>query len=256
VLIIRDAQMMVFEDAARRAFEDEMVAHSHTFSPSLCRVIGDAQLRVALRQAMARAARYGFTYRGPLRLFIEMMFLCGSHFDTDPQYPMVGEVLRGSGGQMERAELLHQGTHDYQTQVAGPQNANVTNALRELSRLARAPFDLASDDFVPGMRREMFRVFPERAAYIGERGLMALLDEAREIAHTHQFVSTRAHVLVLILMFAFGHGCVDDPLYPWIARTLGDPRIVNPAARAARLERKALTWLDHVLARPQADAVS
>lgn len=48
-------------------------------------------------------------------------------------------------------------------------------------------------------------------------------------------------------MFAFGHGCFDDPLYPWIARTLEDDAITDSAARAKRLETKALTWLDHVL---------
>ena len=79
--------MLAFEQAALRRFEDEMVVHSKDFSPLLCEIIGEDQLRVAVRQAMARAAGYGFTYRGPIRLFIEMMFLCGSAFDTDPQYP-------------------------------------------------------------------------------------------------------------------------------------------------------------------------
>ena len=57
--------------------------------------------------------------------------------------------------------------------------------------------------------------------------------------------------MVVVLMFAFGHGCTDDPLYPWISRTLKNERIVDPAARAGRLEKKAVTWLEHVLARPQ-----
>ena len=55
---------------------------------------------------MARAEGYGFTNRGPLRLFIEMMFLCGSGFDTDPQYPAVGAVLRAAGDQMQRAQMI------------------------------------------------------------------------------------------------------------------------------------------------------
>ena len=53
---------------------------------------------------------------------------------------------------------------------------------------------------------------------------------------------------MVALMFAFGHGCANDPLYPWIANTLRDERIADSAARADRLERKALTWLNHVLA--------
>ena len=92
MLQIRKEQMLVFEQDALRRFEDEMVVHSTDFSP-LCEVIGEGQLRVALRRAMARAGGYGFTYRGPIRLFIELMFLCGSAFDTDPQYPCGGEDL-------------------------------------------------------------------------------------------------------------------------------------------------------------------
>jgi hypothetical protein len=54
--------------------------------------------------------------------------------------------------------------------------------------------------------------------------------------------------MVVALMFAFGHGCTRDPLYPWISHTLADEKIVSPAARAERLEKKARTWLDHVIA--------
>ena len=49
-------------------------------------------------------------------------------------------------------------------------------------------------------------------------------------------------------MLAFGHGCGADPLYPWIAGTLKDEAITDPETKAKRLERKALTWLEHVLA--------
>ena len=58
--------------------------------------------------------------------------------------------------------------------------------------------------------------------------------------------------LLAILMFSFGHGCLDDPLYPWMSQTLSDERITDVSARAERLERKSITWLDHVLARPAA----
>ena len=64
----------------------------------------------------------------------------------------------------------------------------------------------------------------------------------------------RGEALVVVLMFAFGHGCTDDPLYPWISRTLKDERIVGPAARVERLEKKSITWLEHVLARPRGGA--
>lgn len=254
MLIIRDEQMKVFEQAALRNFEDEMVVHSKEFTPRLCEVIGEDQLRVALRQAMVRAAGYGFTYRGPVRLYIELLFLCGSDFDTDPQYPAVGEVLRASGDQMHRAEQIHEGVLHYLGKVSGSNNVNVHKALEALSFFARKPIAFSSNDFVAGMLQEMTRAFPQKAAYIGEEGLTALIREGRAEARKYHFPTVRAEALVVTLMFAFGHGCTDDPLYPWISRTLKDERIVDPAARAERLEKKAVTWLEHVLARPREGA--
>jgi hypothetical protein len=247
MLNIRPEQMSAFEQAALRLFEDEMVVHSKGFATRLCEVIGDGQLRLAVRSAMARASTYGFTNRGPVQLFIEMTLLCGSGFDTDPQYPAVGECLRAPNDQMQRAEQIHAGFCDYLESVSGPGASNVYRALKELLHLARAPLRLP-DDFVPGILQEMNRIFPQKVAYSGESGLSGLIEEALAEAQLYGFTTVRQQVLIITLKFAFGHGCTDDPLYPWISRTLQDRKIVSPQARAARLEKKAVTWLEHVLA--------
>jgi hypothetical protein len=178
------------------------------------------------------------------------MFLCGSDFDTDPQYPAIGEVLNASGDQMQRAEQLHEGVIDYQGKVSGPDGVNVRKALEALSVFARKPVTVSSSDFVPAMLQEMTRAFPKKVVYTGEERLTRLIQEGRAEAREYAFPTVRGEALIVILMFAFGHGCTHDPLYPWIARTLKDERIKDPAARAERLEKKAITWLDHVLARP------
>ncbi len=254
MLKIRSAQMKVFEDAALQRFEDDMMAHSKKFSPRLCEVIGDEQLRVALRQAMKRAGSYGFTFRGPIRLYIELMFLCGSDFDTDPQYSAVGEVLNASGDQMLRAEQIYEGVLDYQGKVSGLNNINVRQSLEALSIFARMPVTFNANNFVEEMLQEMTRAFPQKAAYVGKEGLIALIHEGRVEVRKYGFPTVRGEAMLIVLMFAFGHGCTDDPLYPWISRTLKDERIIDPAARSKRLEKKAVTWLDHVLARPQKGA--
>jgi hypothetical protein len=252
VLEVRPDQMRVFEEAARRRFEDEMVVHSQEFSPKLCEVLGEAQLRVALRQAIERASLYGFTFRGPIRLYIELMFLCGSDFDSDPQYPAAAAILRSPDGQMQRAEQIYAKVLDYQENVSGPEAVNTRTALADLLVLARKPLAFSPADFVPGMLHEMHRIFPQKASYVGDPGLTALIRKGRAEAGKHHF-PIRGEALMVTLMFAFGHGCASDPLYPWIARTLEDERIVDPAARAERLEKKAVTWLEHVLASPRGE---
>jgi len=249
MLTVRPQQMKIFEDAALRRFEDEMVVHSRGFSPKLCEVLGEEQLRVAIRQAMARAARYGFTNRGPIRLFIEMMFLFGSDFDTDPQYLMLGKLLNASADQMQRAEQIRKEVVDYLQKVSGNDDINVRKALEALACFAPKPITFSSNDIVTGMLQEMTCTFPQKVAYIGKEALTALIQEGRNEARKYAFHTVRGEVLVIVLMYAFGHGCTDDPLYPWISRTFSDEKIIDPVARAERLERKAVTWLDHVLAR-------
>lgn len=82
---------------------------------------------------------------------------------------------------------------------------------------------------------------------MGTAALSELVDQGEVIAGELGFLGFRHSVLVVALMFAFGHQCFRDPLYPWISYTLRHPGIATPAKRAARLERRALIWLEKVI---------
>ena len=183
MLIIRKEQMEVFGQTALNRFEDEMVLHSQNFSPELCKVLGEEQLRLAVRDAIVRADNYGFTNRGSIRLFIELIFLFGSAFDTDPQYPWSANILRDSSDQMQRAERLYEKTLDYQEKVSGSDAVNTRKALRNLLFLAQQPLELSANEFALGMLREVAHIFPQKAAYVGEKALQALISESRTVAH-------------------------------------------------------------------------
>ncbi|HCK82569.1 MAG TPA: hypothetical protein DIC59_14050 [Candidatus Competibacteraceae bacterium] len=249
MLSIRESQVRTFEERAQRAFEDEMVAHLADFSPPLFKTLGETQMRVAVQFGMDRAAAHDFTFRGPVRLYLEMMLLFGSHFETDPQYPWAAEILKKRDvDQMERAESLYEKTVDYREKIVGPDDAYALKALRNISMLAQQPLLIPSEEFVAYMRQEIARVYPQKAAYVGQEGIDALIRKGVDGARRQRFSTTRAAALIVVLMLAFGYGCGADPLYPWINKTLKDESLVDPEARAKRLEKKALTWLEHVLA--------
>jgi hypothetical protein len=118
-----------------------------------------------------------------------------------------------------------------------------------LEFFAQMPIRISADNFVPGMLQKMNHLFPQKTVYVGTQGLTALIHEGRVEARKHRITTLRGEGLIVVLMYAFGHACTNDPLYPWISGTLGDERIVDPDARAALLERKAVIWLQHVNAR-------
>ncbi len=250
MLVIRKQQIDVFNQVVLKSFESEMVMHCRDFSPRLFKVIGEDQMRRVVQLGMADAGGYGFTYRGPVRFYIEMMLLFGSHFDTDPQYLWATEILQNQalGSQMERAELLYEHTLDFLDNVVGPDDRFTLRALQRIASLAKQPPVLSQENLMKDLRLETYRIYPEKAEYIGDQGLGLLIGEGIDKAAGYGMAAPHSQALFCVLMFAFGHGCADDPLYPWISRTLKDERIVDPTARADRLERKAVTWLNHVVA--------
>ena len=250
MLIVRREQMSALSQARLVAFEREMLRHSRTVSPNLSRVLGEERLRAAIQQGIQAARAYGFTYRGPIRLFLELRFLFGSGFDIDPQYPWAAEILRSFQHQMQRADRLHHQTVEYGERVAGPNSVNTRVALKELSVMAGRPLPFSAADFTGDMLREMHRVFPQKVEFTGIPPLRALIAEGLDLARRHQFEDIESQAMLVVLMFAFGHSCASDPLYPWISNTIEDPRIIDPAARARRLRKKSLTWLGSVLASP------
>jgi hypothetical protein len=63
MLKIRKEQMEVFEQAAIRNFEDEMVQHLKKFSPRHCDVIGEDNVREVIRLGIERGKKYNLTNR-------------------------------------------------------------------------------------------------------------------------------------------------------------------------------------------------
>jgi hypothetical protein len=249
MLIIRHGQMDNLRKEMMRTFVEEMVLHLHQFAPRHCQVIGDEMVRKTIQVGLENADAYGFNDRGPLRYYLEMMFMFGSAFDTDPQMPWAAESLKGEPhmDQFDRSMRLYENTTAYLERVAGPENIYTVRALRRLADLAGQELPPRATDFQEVMLSHLEAAYPEKCAYVGEDALMTLIDEGVEGAKEMSFSSVRGMALFVVLMFALGHGFADDPLFPWISKSLTDPRITDPGERAMRLEAKALTYLSHVL---------
>lgn len=97
MMIIRPDQLRTFEQIERTRFEDEMIAHSKEFSPRLSAVLGDEQLRLAISSAMAKAGNHGFTNRGPMRLFVELIVRSITTHNTPQSVKRCGALVTRCG---------------------------------------------------------------------------------------------------------------------------------------------------------------
>jgi len=241
--------MEAFERVRLPGFEDYMVGHLEEFNPFLSNILGDGGIRTLIRAAMKRAADQGFTHRGPVKFFIETAILLGIEFDSDPQYAQARRILGDATrpDQTERADDLHAWLTELLIAVAGPHRKHARRALREIRRQGFDTIPLSRSDFADRAIGRLWEVYPEKVEAIGDGPLRGLIPRALEEAQGHGIATDAGVCLLLGLMFAFGHGFVRDPKYPWATAILSDRALADPHAKVERLYSGANDYLDQVL---------
>lgn len=248
---IRKGQKPAFEEFALRCFEDDTVDHLRDFAPRHSEIVGEAGVRQVIRLGLVQAKRYGFTNCGPVRLYIELMFLFGSYFDTDPLLPWASQTLGNAShaDQVMQAMRLFDAANDYIDRVIGRDRVPFVRALRRAFERSREPIpELAPaevDEFILAVLGE---VFPERLTYLGEEPLRALIRRGPHVAEQYGLATTRGMALSIMLAYGHGRGFANDPLFPWIEKTLRDPRPKTIEQRVEWLERRARSYLASALA--------
>lgn len=244
------SQVTAFEGAINLDFENRMVFRARMYSPRLYQVIGEQQMRLAVRRGIESACKHGFTRQGPIQLYIETMLLFGSGVSSDPQYPWATRLLctERNTDQLRRAELLYRDVRRYLRDVHGSNNRYIRQALKRLAesnpREVEFPTGVAEEGIFDFLRW----VHPEKCAHTHEQAILLLIREAiaKAARYSGRCDGHDAGVMAA-LMFSFGHACDSDPLYPWIERTLMRSRRPGTVSKMRVLERQALTWLKAAL---------
>jgi len=249
MLVIRKEQIEKLEEVAAKRFEHELVDRMMEFSPKSAEVIGEEGVREVVLLGMDRAGKYGLTKRGPIRFYVELMFMFGSDFDTDFQLPWAGGVLTNEiiKDEMERADILHENLVEYLKEVAGEDKEYSLKALRKLTKAHLEEYRAAGSSFETQMRTALRDIYPQKYGYLGEEKLATLLQRAQDSAKSHSITSEQGNALFVALTFALGHGFASDPLYPWVKSTLEDESLADPNKRAERLEEKARIFFERAL---------
>jgi len=249
MLTIRKDQIEKFQDQSFESFMNEMVVYFKKFAPRHAEVIGEEGIRTVIHLGLERTNRYEFTQLGPVRFYIELMFMFGSFFDTDFLLPWAGSSLKTDlqKNEIERADFIYDKMIYYVDNVSGPDNEYSLKALRKISQSVVKDYDITPENFDERAINALRDIHPQKCKYLGEELLSRLLIRGKQIANFHKITSVEGIMLMIALIFAIGHGFEEDPLFPWISDTLHDESIIDPNKKAERLERKVRIYLDKAL---------
>ena len=243
---IRPDQMQAFDDKASRLFEDEMLEYFQAFAPKLCEVAKEKRVRKVIHLGMQNAESHGFTNRGPVRFYLELMFCFGCYFDTDPQHKWAHRYLNGNeASQTERSDQLFEAYKSFSKKCMGEKNALLMEAIGEdvdPKSLVSAEGDTRTE-----ITTAIEKLYPERASAIGPKSLGQLVDSAIDTTQKYDAKAKTSQLIAAGLAVLIGHRFDRDRLYPWIGRTLNPKSEVDPDKRFERVFEKSQIYVGEVI---------
>lgn len=221
-----------------------MVAHALKFAPRHAVSLGDQQLQLCIHTAISRSRQQGLTLRGSVRLWIELTFMFGTYFDTDPQLLEFVNILNhpppsAQAAQLSYANNLRTGAVDFAERIAGSDSSRERTAFERVRNLSLDDLSIRSE---AKMIEMLERIHTEKVNAAGASALRQIIEKARSLAEAHLLDDPAGPMAVTLLMFTFGHGCFTDPLFPWIAGSLSHPE-VDARARLEHIRRKVLRFI-------------
>ncbi|MGG7567783.1 hypothetical protein ACQ5SO_16650 [Rhodovulum sp. DZ06] len=250
---IKQAQLGVFAEQARERYVQDLKDRLRERQPELAATWDEARLDKVVRDGMDHAREAaGFTNRGPIRFWIDLRLAFGAGFLDDPVHAWARPALGAPefSTQSERADALHDRASAIIDTLNGDDEARLHAAHAAILAWAKRERELPPPRLLGDWAvQEIAALYPEKARLAGAEGLRALFNRAARLCVSAGVQDSRPAMLMTLLFFTFGAGCVSDPAFGWIRDVLADERVPEPADRFKRLEGRALTWLEVVVAR-------
>jgi len=244
-MIVRSEQIAYFSQAARRKFVAETMFQMRSFAPEAGLNISDDVLQNFVVQSLEKAESYGFTLIGTLRFYIELSFIFGLGFDTDPQFPWAATTLRDTSitDEIWRADALHDAVEKYIGEVSGKDCENLRNALLATKRVAQQEINWQKELSEQRLTELAEWIFPQKIQALDQNSQHEIYRRAQESAGENGIRNHYGVVLCYFLNLFCGHQCTIDPLFPWLSQSFSDtPKNLNDRVR--QIAQVAFTNLD------------
>lgn len=251
VIQISNKQLKRLEPYALDNYINELVVHCDESFPHLKQTMGKESLEQALRQGVNKANEQGFTQRGPVKFYVDLLIAFGYDFDTDPQYYWIQNMLRKNEhlSQIELSTILYKRIKRYSQFTSGEDNQFLYKAAERLDSLSIHNIKVHKDSFIEDVQYLLEYICPEKYELIGSEAIEQLIFKAINKANNeYQFTQVNYVSLITVLMFILGHQFDNDPFCTWAAREKTIRLTDNNVARnseivANRLEKRAKIWL-------------
>lgn len=93
MLLIRDEQLSALRGVRQKEYEKRLASHLRKHFAEACDELGEEGLRDAVSYGIKRAKSYGIMVERDVVKYLNLMFVFGRDFDTDPRFPWAASML-------------------------------------------------------------------------------------------------------------------------------------------------------------------
>jgi len=247
MLKIRKEQLDELTRVSLKRFENDTVEHIQEFFPKYYEVLGEPTVREVIEYGIDRAESYGFTSERNVSLYINLLFLLGSDFETDMQLPWAATVLNDKRikDSVTRADKLYDKAMEYLDEVAGVEGEYLGRVLQNLREVRIEEFShIPSGDIERKLLVALRRIWPQKCGSVGESTLVRLVEHADKSANQYLLSSDYGAAIYATLMFILGSGFYRDPQFSWAGAVLNDEAMMDPAEKSEQLYREAIVFVE------------
>ena len=251
-ITITDQQLKILEPYAYENYITELVEHCDKKFPHLRKTMGEEKLRQTLRQSVEKAKKNGFTQRGPVRFYIEMLIIFGWDFESDPQYPWIKESLQNNQdlSNFDASMELYREVDKYLDNIYGENNKHLVAVADKLQQLTLDNAKVTEKHFMQDILTLLEEIYPQKYHLAEREQLKKLVEKGiQKSRNDYQFEQLNHIGLVILLMFSFGHEFDHNPFYQWATveksnRYKEGTLIIDYQEKVARkLESRSKIWL-------------
>ena len=251
-IIITEQQLKILEPYAYENYITELVEHCNECYPHLRTTMGEENLRQVLRDAVEKAEESGFTQKGSVQFYIDLLIVFGWDFETDPQYPWIKESIQSDQGKSQirvSTELFYE-VDKYLDAISGKDSEYLFDAAKKLELLTIDNLPVTKNNFIQDMLVVLQDSYPQKYQSTEKDQRIKLIEQGiKKSKNDYQFEQPNHIGLVVILMFLLGHEFDHDPFYKWVSLEKSNQYIEGTLVMdqqetiARKLESRAKIWL-------------
>lgn len=226
----------------------ELVAHCNKNFPYLQATLGEEALRQTLTECVNKAEQVGYTQRGPVIFYIEMLIILGIDCENDLQYPWIKQTIEKNKNlsQINQVNELHSLVTEYLEKITGNQNQYLYKALEKVQMLTLNNLGVKKEQYIENVRHFLYEIYPEKYQQTPYENITELIKHGTKKAYyDYGFEEANHAALIVLLMFFLGHQFDHDPFYSWasLEKTNMKVKQLTIEAKAERLASRAKVWL-------------